>query len=171
MDTDLYPGINSLNLKPKNSRKKRRPFRFLTFVFFISAFIISPYTLHPCFAQTTIAHLPSQTQTFKSSKIKINSYGTREQTSTITPNIISINLNDSIIIVQPEHPGINEFLGHQNQFEISKSIGTGIITRVYFTSSEYVFTIDSKMRVIVVSKRDISPKIHSVWFEEISSSN
>ena len=113
----------------------------------------------------------SQNHTFKSSKIKINNYGTREQTSTITPNIISINLSDSIIIVQPEHPGINEFLGHQNQFAISKSFGSGNTTRVYFTSSEYVFTIDSKLRVIVVSKRDISPKIHSVWFEEISSSN
>lgn len=113
--------------------------------------------------------LPSQTQTFKSSKIKINNYGTREQTSTISPNIISLNLYDSLIIIQPQHPGINEFLGHQNQFEISKSFGTGITTRVYFTTSEYVFTIDSKMRVVVISQKEISPKVHSVWLEEISN--
>ena len=111
----------------------------------------------------------SQTQTFKSSRIKINNYGTREQTSTFSPNIITLDLRDSLIIIQPDHEGIKEFLGYQNQFEISGIFGTGITTRVFFTSSEYVFTFDSKMRVIVISKKEISPQIHSVWLEEITS--
>lgn len=110
----------------------------------------------------------SQAQSFKSSRIKIINYGTREQTATIFPNVVSLDLRDSLIVIHPEHTGISEFLGYQNEFEISKIFGTGITTRVYLTSTEYIFTFDSKMRVIVISKKEISPQVHSVWLEEIT---
>lgn len=110
----------------------------------------------------------SQNQAFKSSRIKIINYGTREQTTTISPNVVSLDLHDSLIVIHPEHTGISEFLGYQNQFEISKIFGTGITTRVYLTSTEYIFTFDSKMRVIVISKKEINPQVHSVWLEEIT---
>lgn len=110
----------------------------------------------------------SQIQSFKSSQVKIINYGTREQTATISPNIISLNLRDSLIVIKPEHTGISEFLGYQDQFEITRTFGTGLTTRVYFTSTEYIFTFDSKMRVIVISKKEINPQLHSVWLGEIS---
>ncbi len=136
-----------------------------------NGFFSSAFFLFTCFFLVFISGGNAQTgiQTFKSSKIKINNYGTREQTSTISPNIITLDLSDSLITVQPDHEGINEFLGHQNQFEFSQSYTTGPFTRVYLTSSEYVFIFDSQMRAIIISKREISPSIHSVWFQEISS--
>lgn len=111
----------------------------------------------------------SQIQTFHSSRIKIINYGVREQTTTLSPTIITLNLADSAISIQPEHPGINEFLAHQDHFEISGTYGTGKTTRVYFTKGEYIFTFDTKMRAVVLSKRDVSPQVHSVWLEDIST--
>lgn len=129
------------------------------------------YCLYFLFLVTISNGLFSQTQTFKSSRVKIINYGTREQTSTLSPNIITLDLKDSTISLQPESPGIVEFLGNQNQFEITGSFGTGVTTRVFFTRSDYVFTFDSKIRAIVISKKEISPQVHSVWLEDISSSD
>lgn len=113
-------------------------------------------------------HSYSQSQSFRSSKIKVISYGTREQTSTITPNIVNLNLQDSLITITPGHIAVNEFLNFQNQFEVTQVFGKGATTRVIFTSSEYLFTFDTRMRVVAISKKEISPMIHSVWLEEIS---
>ena len=131
---------------------------------------IARSNIHWIFAVILINGSDNFSQTiYKSPKIKINDYGSREQTATISTNIISLNLHDSIISVQSEHPRVEEFLNHQNQFEITKSFGTGVTTKVYFTTTEYIFTFDLKLRAIIISKKEISPMLHSVWFEEITN--
>lgn len=104
---------------------------------------------------------------YKSSELFIRKDGKVSREQTQTPVKIIFDMPDSVIVVQTRHKSARSFMQNNMRFKFTRISDQDNGDIVFNTTHHFYFTVQPRLKSIVVGQDSKDIRKHALWFKEV----